>query len=82
MIDHDAGIDQKWQVKTIQFMCRTMVYFEEPEEIVQAWFDEAGAGDEAHLRCAMRLWRQISGMAWHEVQRLNEEADIWMRVHG
>ena len=82
MIDPDCGVDPAWQVNAVNYMCSNMLWFEDPDEITQEWFDTACEGDDKALRYAMRRWEEIRSMSSHDIQRLQIQARAWLRARS
>jgi len=82
MLDPDSSVDADWQVRAIEYMCRALLWFEDADEHIQEWLNEATSGDEAALVYAMKSWEVIRCLSQDEIQRLELQCRAWRRARA
>jgi DNA-binding phage protein len=59
----DPSLDLDWQLSAIQTMADFVRDFEDPDDAIYQWMDEAGEPDTTYLVWALGVWKQVRTMS-------------------
>lgn len=81
MMDFDSELDPHWQAGVLVWMANVCIQVPEPDELMDDWLNEAGAGDEQYINWALDRWKALSCMGVWELEHVLRQARTWQRAH-